>query len=169
MHASEVRIRSARPSEASILTRIAAAAKRHWGYDDEFMARFSDVIALDLPPALPPARVDADRLDQVVRNLLLNAIGHSAPGGLVRVAAAAGTGDDVVIRVDDTGSGIADDDLPRIWDRFYRGGTAEDRDAGGAGVGLALVKELTEAMGGRVSVANVVGGGASFEVHVPLA
>ena len=92
------------------------------------------------------ARADPDRLDQVVRNLLLNAIRHSPPGGLIRVSTIPHAPDKgVTISVEDTGSGIAPADLPRIWDRFYR--ADRERGPGGAGLGLALVKELTRGDG----------------------
>jgi signal transduction histidine kinase len=124
-------------------------------------------LVLDILPGLPLARIDPGRLDQVVRNLLVNAIRHSPPGGLVRVSARRGTENEILVQVDDTGPGIEADDLARIWQRFYRSGTPEARDDRGAGLGLALVKELTEAMGGRVSVTSEVGTGSSFVVHLP--
>jgi signal transduction histidine kinase len=68
--------------------------------------------------------------------------------------------------VRDTGSGINPNDLPHIWERFYR---AKDTDAGGAGLGLALVKELTEAMGGNVSIESSSGEGSCFTIKFPLA
>ena len=126
-------------------------------------------LALDVVPALPAARVDPARLDQVVRNLLVNAIRHSPPGGVVRVSAIAGTEDDLVVRVEDTGAGIEPNDLPHIWERFYRAPGQAVRNTRGAGLGLALVKDLTQAMGGHVSVTSEIGHGSCFAVHVPLA
>ena len=125
-------------------------------------------IALDVPPYLPLALIDPERLDQVVRNLLVNAIRHSPPGGVVLVTAI-GTPHDIVIEVEDTGPGIEPDALPRIWDRFFRGRGSSDRDPRGAGLGLALVKEFTEAMGGKVLVTSELGQGSSFVVHLPPA
>jgi signal transduction histidine kinase len=116
---------------------------------------------------------DEGRLEQVVRNLLANAIRHTRPGGVIRLAAegvtAGGDRDQVAIHVEDTGEGIAAVDLDRIWDRFYRTDGARDRDRGGAGLGLALVKELTEAMGGRVQATSVIGEGSRFSVYLPVA
>jgi signal transduction histidine kinase len=119
--------------------------------------------------AAPPAYADAQRLEQIVSNLLSNAIRHTPPGGLVAVAVSA---EPQAIRIDvrDTGEGIEPAALPRIFERFYRGreGNGEaGRD--GAGLGLALVKELAEAMGGSVSVESTVGEGSAFSVRVPRA
>lgn len=125
-------------------------------------------IALDVTADLPRARVDPARLDQVVRNVLVNAIRYSQPGGVVRVSVAAGGQRDLVIEIEDTGSGIEPEDLPRIWDRFYRGRESSGNDAPGAGIGLALVRELTEAMGGRVAVTSELGRSSRFAIYVPL-
>jgi signal transduction histidine kinase len=75
----------------------------------------------------------------------------------------------VTLRVRDTGEGIAADDLPHIFERFYRAEKARSREEGGAGLGLALVKELTEAMGGSVAVESAPGEGSCFTVRLRLA
>ena len=134
----------------------------------------------DVPAGLPAVLVDDGRLEQVVRNLVLNAVRHTPPGGVVRVSAEEttdpgpvagdGAGSPVIaVRVEDTGEGIAAADLERIWERFYRTDGARDRDHGGAGLGLALVKELTEAMGGRVEAASRLGEGSRFSIYLPVA
>lgn len=108
---------------------------------------------------------DAGRLEQIVRNLLQNGLRHTPPGGYVLVSAEP-VGAEVEIRVEDSGEGIAAEDLPYIWDRFYR--TASPRQTGeGAGLGLALVKELAEAMGGSVGVESCLGEGSRFWVRLP--
>ncbi|HEV7664306.1 MAG TPA: HAMP domain-containing sensor histidine kinase [Chloroflexota bacterium] len=114
----------------------------------------------------PPARADRQRLEQVLSNLLGNAIRHTPPGGLV---AAAVTRDDGVVRIDvrDTGEGIGEEDLPHVFERFYRGHTPNGGT--GAGLGLALVKELTEAMGGTVEASSTPGEGSCFSVRLPRA
>lgn len=122
-------------------------------------------VIAELPTHLPQATVDGTRLAQILANLLRNAIRHTPPGGIV--AAAAGDEPDFVrIEVRDTGEGIAEQDLPHIWERFYRGGNNE-HDPDSAGLGLALVKELTEAMGGTVEVESKVGQGSYFTVRLP--
>jgi signal transduction histidine kinase len=96
-------------------------------------------------------------------NLLHNAVRHTLPGGIVMVGLSEAD-ERIVIRVQDTGEGIAPDDLPKIWERFYRG---QSQAGGGAGLGLALVKELTEAMGGNVAVQSTLGEGSCFTVTLP--
>lgn len=123
-------------------------------------------IVSDIAPNLPPAHADAQRLEQIVSNLLGNAVRHTPPGGLVAVAADAEP-KAVKIEVRDTGEGIAPDDLPRIFERFYRGQNQDGR--GGAGLGLALAKEMAEAMGGSVEAASTQGEGSCFTVRLPRA
>jgi signal transduction histidine kinase len=113
---------------------------------------------------LPAARADAERLEQMVSNLVNNAIRHTPPGGLVAVVVAPET-DKVRIEVRDTGEGIPLEELPRVFERFYRGNGS---DGGvGAGLGLALVKELAEAMGGTVEASSTPGEGSCFTVRLP--
>ncbi len=131
-------------------------------------------VVADLPdgPAgeRPLAHAHAERLGQVLANLLRNAIRHTEPGGLVAVAVRTEP-DAVVLEVRDTGAGIPADELPHIWERFYRGRSDRSRAGDGAGLGLALVKELTEAMGGNVTVdstafPNAGGQGSCFTVRL---
>jgi signal transduction histidine kinase len=119
-----------------------------------------------LPDGPLHAHVDAERLEQVLANLLRNAIRHTPPGGIV-AAVARKELNSVAIEVHDTGEGIDPEDLPQIWERFYRSESSRARDRGGAGLGLALVKEMTEAMGGTVSVESEVGQGSRFTVQLP--
>ena len=120
------------------------------------------------PPPLPlRALADPGRLEQVVRNLVANAVRHTPPGGVVLLTAAPADGV-VIVEVKDTGEGIPPADLSRIWERFYRGSHTRELDSG-AGLGLALVKELTEAMGGAVTVQSTPGEGSVFSVRLPAA
>ena len=111
---------------------------------------------------LGPAVVEGvpDRLARAVNNLLDNAAGHSPPGGTVEVSAGP---DGLCVR--DHGAGIDPDDLPHLFDRFYRGAGARERP--GTGLGLAIVRQVAEQHGGRASAANAPGGGARFELHLP--
>jgi signal transduction histidine kinase len=102
----------------------------------------------DIPPALP-ARADPDRLAQVLANLLSNAVRYTPRGGLISVRAERRPGD-VLVSVANTGEGIPAQDLDRIFERFYRVEKSRDRARGGAGIGLAIVKQLVEGIGGRV-------------------
>jgi two-component system sensor histidine kinase BaeS len=117
---------------------------------------------------LEPATVlgDADRLDQVVTNLLTNAVKFTPPGGDVRVRVAALNGD-ARLEVEDSGSGIPEEELPHVFERFWRGRAG--RSKSGSGVGLAVVAELVRAHHGRVEVSNTPGKGASFRVILPRA
>jgi signal transduction histidine kinase len=153
----------ARPTDVGALLRRCAAAAGPPAWE-----RGRVEVLAEMPAGLPPALADPDRLEQVVRNLVANAVRHTPPGGLVLLTAAPDD-DAVVVQVRDTGEGIAAEDLPRIFERFYRSGPARDRDGGGAGLGLALVKELTEAMGGTVSVESQPGAGSTFTLHLPAA
>ena len=102
----------------------------------------------DVPPTLP-ARADPDRLAQVLANLLSNAVRYTPAGGVVTVRAERRPGD-VLISVANTGEGIPPEDLDRVFERFYRVEKSRDRARGGAGIGLAIVKQLVEQAGGRV-------------------
>jgi signal transduction histidine kinase len=125
-------------------------------------------VVTEVPPDLPPALVDPERLEQVLINLLRNGVRHTPPGGIVAVLVAAGP-KHVRIEVRDTGAGISPEDLPHVWERFYRGAEARVKDHRGAGLGLALVKELTKAMGGTVEVESEVGQGSCFTLRLPRA
>ena len=98
----------------------------------------------------------ADELTQVLANLLQNAVRYTPAGGQVRVTAARGP-DGVTVQVANSGPGIPADDLPLVWERFYRVEKSRDRARGGAGVGLAIVKQLVEGAGGRVGAASETG------------
>ena len=111
---------------------------------------------------------DRQRLTQVLGNLLDNALRHTPPGGRVTLTAAR-SGADVVFTVADDGEGIAAEHLPHVFERFYRADSARDRGRGGSGIGLAIVKALTEAHGGHISVASRgPGRGSTFTVAVPI-
>jgi signal transduction histidine kinase len=125
-------------------------------------------LVVDVDPELPAALADRQRLGQVLANLVRNAVRHTAEGGLVAVRA--GTRDErlAVVSVEDTGEGIAAEDLEHVFERFYRADPARDRASGGAGLGLAIVRELVSAMGGDVSAESVVGEGSRFSFTLPL-
>lgn len=125
-------------------------------------------LVASLPAALPPIQIDATRLEQIVNNLINNSLKHTPPGGIV-VLSALSTDQEVSIQVKDTGEGIAEEDLPHIWERFYRATSAREKNIGGTGLGLALVKELTEAMGGSVAVESEPGEGSCFTITFPCA
>ena len=107
---------------------------------------------------LPPVSADPVRLSQVLGNLVKNAITHTPPGGVITVGAR-GSGSMVEFSVSDTGSGIAPEDLPFIFERFYRAERARERATGGAGIGLTVARSLVEAHGGTMRAESVPGKG----------
>lgn len=115
-----------------------------------------------------PVLGERGQLRQVLINLLDNALRHTPAGGTVTARVGEESGE-VRLEVQDTGEGIADQDLPHIFERFYRADRARDRASGGAGLGLAIVQEIVQAHGGRVEVQSRVGKGASFAVILPVA
>jgi signal transduction histidine kinase len=123
-------------------------------------------ITAQLPKNLPLILVDPRRLQQILLNLLRNGVRHTPPGGIVAILAEHTSGDWVQIDMRDTGEGIDPEDLDHIWERFYRGKNATSESAG---LGLALVKELVEAMGGSVAVESETGNGSCFSLRLPKA
>ena len=122
-------------------------------------------IVVDAPEGLSVI-ADPDRLLQVVSNLIGNALRHGGAGITVTLSARADAGG-VVIEVADTGPGIPAADLPHVFDRFYRGSAARQGVPGGAGLGLAIVASLVEAMGGVISVHSTMGQGTVFSIRLP--
>jgi len=125
-------------------------------------------LAVEVNDGLPLVNTDPDRLAQVVRNLLSNALRHTPGGGKVTVSASA---EKKMIRVVvvDTGDGIPADELPYVFDRFYRGDKSRARASGGSGLGLAIAKTWVAAMGGEIGVESEPGRGSRFWFTVPVA
>ncbi len=118
-------------------------------------------MSADVPEELPKVNGDRDRLEQVVVNLLDNAIKYTPAGGSVNVGARR-EGTDVVVEVKDTGIGIPPGDLSRIFERFYRVDKARSRELGGTGLGLAIVKHIIQGHNGRLSVHSTPSKGSTF-------
>jgi signal transduction histidine kinase len=132
-----------------------------------WQGRRVEVVA-DVASEAPLIFVDPCRLEQALQNLAHNAVRYTPPGGIVALLVQ--SGDDLVtLQVRDTGEGIAAADLPRIWERFYRAESSRTQPDSGSGLGLALVKELTETMGGTVAVESLPGEGSCFTLRFPLA
>jgi heavy metal sensor kinase len=109
---------------------------------------------------------DADRLRQVLDNLINNAIHYTPEGGRIELSLAC-RGGEAIITVADTGQGIAPDDLPHIFDRFYRADKARTRAEGGTGLGLSIVKWIIDAHHGRIEVESTLGEGSAFHIILP--
>jgi signal transduction histidine kinase len=112
-------------------------------------------LATELPASLP-ARADPDRLAQVLANLLSNAVRYTPAGGSITVRAERHPAD-LLVSITNTGDGIPPEDLDRVFERFYRVDKSRDRARGGAGIGLAIVKQLVESLGGRVGAESTSG------------
>jgi two-component system, OmpR family, phosphate regulon sensor histidine kinase PhoR len=129
------------------------------------------------------ALMDADRIGQVLLNLLHNAVKFTSQGGQITVSTHVLSGDSadavlpaahpggqwVVLSVSDTGIGIPAQDLPRIFERFYKVDRSRNRNAGGTGLGLAIAKHLVEGHGGRLWVTSTEGRGSTFSFSLPVA
>ncbi|HEX2097688.1 MAG TPA: HAMP domain-containing sensor histidine kinase, partial [Rubrobacteraceae bacterium] len=116
----------------------------------------------------PRCVCDAQKIYQVLLNLLDNAIKYSDPGAQVDISVLEDA-DYVRVRISDTGFGIPEEDLPYIFDRFYRVNKDRSRATGGSGLGLAISKQIVELHGGSLSVRSEVGVGSTFDVQLPKA
>ncbi len=121
-----------------------------------------------ISPDLPTVAVDPQRIEQVLLNLLDNACRYTLPGGKI-VLSAHREDDAVHVCVRDQGPGIAPEDLPHIFERFYRGDKSRTRASGGTGLGLSIAKALIEAHGGRIGAENAPQGGACVHFTLPIA
>jgi signal transduction histidine kinase len=125
-------------------------------------------VFIDLPSKLPSVNIDSHRISQVLRNLLDNAVAHTAKGGFITVAAKQ-RDNWVEVTVTDTGEGIPAEDLPNIFERFYRVDKSRARATGGSGLGLTIAKRLVEAHGGKIEVQSELGKGSRFSFTIPVA
>ncbi|HLM55003.1 MAG TPA: ATP-binding protein, partial [Pyrinomonadaceae bacterium] len=140
---------------------------------EEFRPAFEDggwTVEQDVPDSLPPVMADARAVESAVKNLVENGLKYGATGKWLRVSARAdrnGKGSEVCVTVEDRGPGVGPSEAAHIFEPFYRGCAARDAAAGGAGLGLSLVRRHAEAHGGRVTVARSDEGGAVFTLHLP--
>lgn len=141
-------------------------------------------LTISIPPGLPLIRADAMRLHQILYHVLLNAVKYTPAGGSISIAAREVMNIDIpeptrstlsenrrylLLSISDTGVGIRPEDLPRIFDRFFRGENLLKVEAGGTGLGLSIVKPLVELLGGRIWVESTVGIGSTFSIIMPIA
>ena len=120
----------------------------------------------ELAPDLPLRQLDPDRLNQILYNLITNAIRYTTPGTAILLKTEA-AGENVRLLIADEGPGIAPEDLPHVFEQFYRGDKSRNRVLGGSGIGLSLAKSFVEAQGGSIRAENRKNGGAAFIVEFP--
>jgi signal transduction histidine kinase len=108
--------------------------------------------------------IEPEQLQLLCSNLLLNALQHSPGGSAVRVAA----GQDGELAIEDDGDGIASEDLPHVFDRFYRGDPSRSRHTGGTGLGLSICKAIVSRWQGTIEITSELGIGTKVKVHLPL-
>jgi signal transduction histidine kinase len=126
-------------------------------------------LILNAPEGLPPVHADSDRIRQVLSNLIDNAMRYTPAGGTITLQVS-DNGDGIRISVTDTGTGISSEDLPHIFDRFYRADHSRARISGGSGLGLAIVKKIVEAQNGRVGAESpaVIEDGKAYGTQIWL-
>jgi signal transduction histidine kinase len=125
-------------------------------------------VSIDLPDKLPPVNIDSHRISQVLRNLLENAVAHTASGDAITVTVKQ-KDNYLEVAVKDTGEGIPAEDLLNIFERFYRVDKSRARATGGTGLGLTIAKRLVEAHGGKIEVYSEPGKGSRFAFTLPVA
>jgi signal transduction histidine kinase len=148
-----------RPVPPQELLQRVAAAHRPQAHQMELALQVS------VPPDLPAMVVDPERMVQVLGNLVSNALRYTPAGGRITLSAAQ-RGSGVELVVEDSGSGIAPEALPHIFDRFYRGDAAREAHEGESGLGLAIAKSLVELHGGTISVESTLGQGTRFTIDL---
>ena len=126
-------------------------------------------LRVEAPAEIPPALMDRGRTEQVLHNLVENAVTHTPEGGSVTVAAAVGEEGHVRVSVRDTGPGLSPDALESVFERFYREDPSRSRVTGGAGLGLTIARQLIESQGGRIWAESEPGQGGTFTFELPSA
>jgi signal transduction histidine kinase len=149
-----------RPSDLGALLRQAATARRPASRAKRI------TLQVEAPEAMAPVVLDPDRIAQVIGNLLTNALFHTPDGGRIEVGCLE-QGRSVRVWVRDSGPGIESDELPRVFDRFYRTDKSRRREDGGSGLGLAIARSIVEAHAGRIWAESLAGFGASILFELP--
>ena len=144
---------------------ITAVINRVVGRMEAQADRAGNHLGADIPAGLPQVKMDENRIEQVLVNLIHNAIKFTPPGGSVNVSAKV-NGGEALVSVADTGIGIPADDLPRIFERFYKVDKA--RSGRGTGLGLAIAKHIVQSHGGEISAQSEQGKGSVFSFSLPL-
>ena len=130
-------------------------------------------LVVEVAPGLPPARADHGALRRALSAVVENAVKYTPEGGRVTLRARREGGEHVSVEVEDTGPGISAEDLPRVFERFYRGRTAagggsDEQEVPGIGLGLYLARVLVEGMGGSIEASSRAGRGSTFTLRLPV-
>lgn len=136
-------------------------------FSDQLLDESSPSLKLICPPAVPLVLADAERVEQILVNLIGNAIRYT-PAGTIEVSVKP-DGNRVWIAISDTGIGIAPEDLPQVFERFWRADRSRNRTSGGTGIGLAISRRLVELHGGAIEVESELGVGSTFRFSLPIA
>ncbi|MEO1401423.1 MAG: HAMP domain-containing sensor histidine kinase [Cyanobacteria bacterium J06635_1] len=134
-------------------------------FKDQLVDDPARMLTLRMPPQLAPIRADPARVEQILVNLLSNALRYT-PTGSITVTLSE-TDHVLWVEVTDTGIGIAPEDLPHIFERFWRADRSRSRNSGGTGIGLAICKRLVELQGGSIKVDSILGEGSNFKFSLP--
>ena len=148
-------------------TNLAELVRRRVSQAEVIARGKSITLKMDIAKGLPEIQADNGRIERVVANLMDNALNHTPTGGIVTVSVSPGK-DGVLVSVADTGEGIPGEELSCIFERFYRVDDARCRKTGGAGLGLAIAKQMVELHGGRIWVESEVGKGSKFSFTLPV-
>ncbi len=159
VEAGQLRLERQPMAAGDVIEKTVATVRAHSGAT-------GPALAVVVAPDLPVVQADPERVGQVLRNLLSNALHHTPPEGRITVEARAASGG-IEVAVSDTGSGIAPEQAEFVFERFYRADPSRNRATGGAGLGLAIVKQLVEAHGGRVWLESVTGKGTTVWFTLP--
>jgi signal transduction histidine kinase len=125
-------------------------------------------VNVDISPRLPPVLINPLRISQSVSNLISNAVKYTPEGGHITITVKADDGQ-VVVKIADDGIGISQEDLPHVFDKFYRVDSPETEDIIGSGLGLSIVKTIVEKHRGRIWVESELGQGTTFAIVLPAA
>jgi two-component system phosphate regulon sensor histidine kinase PhoR len=161
------RLESRQEKIARVSMELPALLRSVGGDWSQKLANKKLALQIEATDDLPRISADPQRLEQVLHNLLENAVKYTEPGGHIFLKAAAQNGH-LEVRVEDSGQGIPPADLPHIFERFYRADKARSREQGGTGLGLSIVKHIIQLHGGAVAAESKYGKGTTIILHLPL-
>jgi signal transduction histidine kinase len=138
-------------------------------FSDQLVAEKSPEIQLDYPIGTPAVLADPERVEQILVNLIGNALRYTPAGSITVKVYPDSVNDRIWIAVVDTGKGIAQEDLPHVFERFWRADRSRNRNSGGSGIGLAICRRLVELQGGMIEAESQLGQGSTFRFSLPIA